>query len=59
MKDFGGRGRLQRILHRGMNKLIGEFKIPTYGGLKKYNYHDTLDALIKLTFTEDHRKMYY
>ena len=41
-----------------MNKLIGEFKIPTYNGLKKYNYHDTLDALIKLVFTDDHRRIY-
>ena len=41
-----------------MNKLIGEFKIPTYNGLKKYNYHDTLDALIKLVFTDDHRRVY-
>ena len=59
LRDYGGRGRLQRILHRGMNKLIGEFRIPTYGGLKKYNYHDTLDALIRLVFTEDHRKVYH
>ena len=55
--EFGGRGRLQRILTRGMNSFIGEFKIPTYNGLKQYNYHDTLDALIKLVFTEDHKKM--
>ena len=57
-KDFNRNERLQRKLTIGMNKFIGEFKLPVYNNLSHYNFYDTLDAFIKLVFIEDHLRMY-
>ena len=59
LKDFIKQTRRQKRLTMGMNKFIGEFQIPVYNNLKHYNFYDTLDALIKFVFTEDHKRKYY
>ena len=58
-KDYNRNKRLQRRLTMNINKFIGEFQIPVYNKLTHYNFYDTLDALIKLVFTEDHMRMYH
>ena len=57
-KDFNRNRRLQSKLTMNMNKFIGQFQIPVYNKLKHYNFYDTLDAFIKLVFSEDHKRMF-
>ena len=33
-------------------------KLPVYDSFQHYNYHDTLDALINRSFSDEHKKNY-
>ena len=56
LADIGKNTRLQRYLRKAMNQTVTQMKLPVYNGFKNYNYHDTLDALIKRSFSDKHEK---
>jgi hypothetical protein len=41
---------------RGIDRMIGDFKIPVYNKLKHYNFYDVFETLTRLVFTVDHKK---
>ena len=59
LKDFKRNKRLQRHLERYMRKFIGSIEIPVYNRLKDYNFHDTLEGLLKRMFSEEHIRNYH
>ena len=44
----------QKNLEKKLNHFLGTLEIPVYNKLKNYNYHDTLDQLLKRLFGEIH-----
>ena len=58
LADIGRNSRLQRYLKKSMNQAVVQMKLPVYNNFSHYNYYDTLDALIKRSFAEQHGKNY-
>ena len=41
-----------------MRNFVGSLQIPTYKSVQEYNFHDTLEILIKRMFQDDVKERY-
>lgn len=47
---------VQDLLEWEFKKFIIQLAVPLYNGLTNYNFHDTLNAFVKLLFAEQHKR---
>ena len=39
-----------------MKRFIGQMRLPMYFKMSRYNFHDCLDAFVKLVFSVSHKR---
>ena len=57
-EDFKYNTNRHRYLERHMRKFVGSLYIPTYNKVTNYNFHDTLECLIKRMFEDEVKEKY-
>ena len=50
--------KVQEMLEWEFRKFIIKLEVPLYNGLTNYNFHDTLNAFVKLLFAQQHKQDY-